>query len=59
MLGYQVGRDDDGGFDGATAVVIATHGGAEAETIRAALDAGSATSVWWRAESAGPRCSTS
>ncbi len=40
VLGYQVGRDDDGGFDGATAVVIATHGGAEAETIRAALDAG-------------------
>ncbi|OYN78632.1 XdhC family protein [Mycolicibacterium sphagni] len=29
-----------GAFDGATAVVIATHGGTEAETIRAALDAG-------------------
>ncbi|MGE0216213.1 XdhC family protein [Mycolicibacterium sp.] len=41
VLGYGVRRDDDGGgFDGATAVVIATHGGAEAETIRAALDAG-------------------
>jgi len=40
VLGYQVGRDDDGaGLDGATAVVIATHGGAEAEMIRAALDA--------------------
>lgn len=42
VLGYQVRRDspDTGGFDGATAVVIATHGGAEAEMIRAALDAG-------------------
>ena len=40
VLGYQVRRDDAGGFDGATAVVVATHGGAEAETIRAALDAG-------------------
>ncbi|AQT78446.1 carbon monoxide dehydrogenase [Mycolicibacterium litorale] len=41
VLGYEVRRDGaDGGFDGATAVVIATHGGVEAETIRAALDAG-------------------
>ena len=41
VLGYEVRRDgDDGGFDGATAVVIATHGGPEAETVRAALDAG-------------------
>jgi len=41
VLGYEVRRDGDpGDFDGATAVVIATHGGAEAETIRAALDAG-------------------
>ncbi|NTY61107.1 XdhC family protein [Mycolicibacterium sphagni] len=53
VLGYEVRRDDPpgdipeslrscppGDFAGATAVVIATHGGAEAETIRAALDAG-------------------
>ncbi len=40
VLGYDVGRDDADGYDGATAVVIATHGGAEAEIIRAALDAG-------------------
>lgn len=41
VLGYEVSRDSgDGGFDGATAVVIATHGGPEAETVRAALDAG-------------------
>ncbi|BBY63404.1 XdhC family protein [Mycolicibacterium helvum] len=41
VLGYEVRRDHDTkDFDGATAVVIATHGGAEAETIRAALDAG-------------------
>jgi xanthine dehydrogenase accessory factor len=50
MLGYEVRRDDAEArdipescppdFEGATAVVIATHGGAEAETIRAALDAG-------------------
>ena len=39
-LGYEVRRDGEGGFDGATAVVIATHGGSEADTIRAALDAG-------------------
>lgn len=41
VLGYDVRCDNDSTeFDGATAVVIATHGGAEAETIRAALDAG-------------------
>ena len=41
VLGYEVRRDgDEGDFDGATAVVIATHGGAEAEAVRAALDAG-------------------
>ncbi|KDF00369.1 carbon monoxide dehydrogenase [Mycolicibacterium aromaticivorans JS19b1 = JCM 16368] len=40
VLGYQVRRDDVPNFEGATAVVIATHGGAEAETIRAALRAG-------------------
>ena len=40
VLGYEVRRDDTMTFDGATAVVIATHGGTEAETIRAALDAG-------------------
>ncbi|WP_445170787.1 XdhC family protein [Mycolicibacterium sp. Dal123E01] len=51
VLGYEVRRDGGSDipgslrscppdFDGATAVVIATHGGVEAETIRAALDAG-------------------
>jgi xanthine dehydrogenase accessory factor len=41
VLGYEVRSDDSAtGFDGATAAVIATHGGAEAEMIRAALDAG-------------------
>lgn len=40
VLGYDVRRDDTGGFAGATAVVIASHGGPEAKTIRAALDAG-------------------
>ena len=41
VLGYEIRDDDDtGGFDGLTAVVIATHGGAEADIIRAALDAG-------------------
>lgn len=42
VLGYEVRRDAEtgSGFAGATAVVIATHGGAEAETVRAALDAG-------------------
>ena len=39
-LGYDVLRDGDGDFATATAVVIATHGGPEAELIRAALDAG-------------------
>jgi xanthine dehydrogenase accessory factor len=51
-LGYDVRRDGAGDipgsagsgppeeFEGVTAVVIATHGGLEAETIRAALDAG-------------------
>lgn len=38
VLGYEV--SSEGTLHGATAVVIATHGGAEAETIRAALDAG-------------------
>jgi xanthine dehydrogenase accessory factor len=40
VLGYEVARDDVGTLQGATAVVIASHGGPEAETIRAALDAG-------------------
>lgn len=44
VLGYEVVRDDpgklQGALTGATAVVIASHGGPEAETIRAALDAG-------------------
>ncbi len=39
-LGYEVQRDGDGDLAQATAVVIATHGGPEAEVIRAALDAG-------------------
>lgn len=39
-LGYDVARDDDADFAPATAVVIATHGGPEAETILAALEAG-------------------
>src|SRR5690242_9457111 len=39
-LGYDVHRDGDGELARATAVVIATHGGPEAEIIRAALDAG-------------------
>jgi xanthine dehydrogenase accessory factor len=39
-LRYAVQRDDTGDFAAATAVVIASHGGPEAETIRAALDAG-------------------
>ena len=38
MLGYDVARDVT--TAAATAVVIATHGGPEAENIRAALDAG-------------------
>jgi len=40
VLGYDVRRDGEGDLDGATAVVIATHGGTEADTIRAALYAG-------------------
>jgi xanthine dehydrogenase accessory factor len=40
-VGYDVRRDADGAnFAGVTAVVLASHGGPEAETIRAALDAG-------------------
>jgi xanthine dehydrogenase accessory factor len=39
-LGYEVQRDDAADLPQATAVVIATHGGPEAEVIRAALDAG-------------------
>ncbi len=39
-LGYDVQRDGEGDLAQATAVVIATHGGPEAETILAALDAG-------------------
>ncbi|MGE2689199.1 XdhC family protein [Mycolicibacterium pulveris] len=40
VLGYDVARDGDADSACATAVVIATHGGPEAEMIRAALDAG-------------------
>lgn len=44
VLGYDVSRDDmrddEADFAQATAVVIATHGGPEAEMIRAALEAG-------------------
>ena len=40
VLGYEVARDDVGTLQGTTAVVIASHGGPEAEIIRAALDAG-------------------
>ena len=40
VLGYDVQRDDSEDLAGPTAVVIATHGGPEAEMIRAALDAG-------------------
>jgi xanthine dehydrogenase accessory factor len=44
VLGYEVRRDGDAdGFEGVSAVVIATHGGAESDLIRAALDAG----VWY------------
>ena len=39
-LGYEVHRDGESDLAQATAVVIATHGGPEAEVIRAALDAG-------------------
>ncbi|ANS26220.1 hypothetical protein R1CP_07495 [Rhodococcus opacus] len=42
LLGFTVERDDAGfeQFSGTTAVVLAGHGGPEAEVIRAALDAG-------------------
>ena len=40
LLGYDIRRDDTGDWTDAAAVVIASHGGPEAETIRAALDAG-------------------
>ncbi|OBG33727.1 carbon monoxide dehydrogenase [Mycobacterium alsense] len=40
VLGYDVERDDDPADASATAVVIASHGGPEAEIIRAALDHG-------------------
>lgn len=39
-LGYEVQRDGDADLAQATAVVVATHGGPEAQLIRAALDAG-------------------
>ncbi|MET0699663.1 MAG: XdhC family protein [Mycobacterium sp.] len=41
VLGYDaLGGDSMDGLDGATAIVIASHGGPEGEMIRAALDAG-------------------
>ncbi len=40
LLGYDIRRDDTDDLSDAAAVVIASHGGPEAETIRAALDAG-------------------
>ncbi|HZA09527.1 XdhC family protein [Mycobacterium sp.] len=40
VLGYDVQRDDSADLRQATAVVVATHGGPEAEMIRGALDAG-------------------
>ncbi|MBV9641475.1 MAG: XdhC family protein [Mycobacteriaceae bacterium] len=40
VLGFEVRRDGSGEPGPVTAVVIATHGGPEAELIRAALDAG-------------------
>jgi xanthine dehydrogenase accessory factor len=40
VLGYDVQRDDSDVLESATAVVIASHGGPEAEAIRASLDAG-------------------
>ncbi|WP_422742642.1 XdhC family protein [Mycobacterium sp. WMMD1722] len=40
VLGYEVHRDHGRELSGTTAVVIASHGGPEAEMIRAALDAG-------------------
>ena len=39
VLGFEVDRDESGDLTQATAVVIASHGGPEAEMIRAALDA--------------------
>ncbi len=40
LTGFAVQRDDSDEITGVTAVVIASHGGPEAEMIRAALDAG-------------------
>ncbi|MGW4333328.1 XdhC family protein [Rhodococcus koreensis] len=40
LLGFTVEHDDAGQFSSTTAVVLAGHGGPEAEVIRAALDAG-------------------
>jgi xanthine dehydrogenase accessory factor len=40
VLGYEVQRDEPGDPGPATAVVIASHGGPEAQIIRTALDAG-------------------
>lgn len=40
VLGYEVHRGAGGDLAGTTAVVIASHGGPEAELIRSALDAG-------------------
>ncbi|MBV6761376.1 XdhC family protein [Rhodococcus opacus] len=40
LLGFTVEHDDAGQFAATTAVVLAGHGGPEAEVIRAALDAG-------------------
>ena len=40
VLGYDVQRDDAGAAVSPTALVIATHGGPEADTIMAALEAG-------------------
>jgi xanthine dehydrogenase accessory factor len=40
LVGYEVRRDDTAELAGVTAMVIATHGGPEAELIRAGLDAG-------------------
>ena len=40
LLGYDVTRDGSGALESATAVVIASHGGPEAQMIRASLEAG-------------------
>jgi xanthine dehydrogenase accessory factor len=40
VLGFEVDRDESGDLTQATAVVIASHGGPEAEMIRASMDAG-------------------